>query len=249
MLILLSNDDGINAPGLKAIRKGLLEIGEVVTVAPQSEMSAVGHAITIADPLRVREVYDSDGHFGYAVDGTPADCVKIAVKAIMKRMPDIVVSGINQGGNVATNIIYSGTVSAATEGTILGIPSVALSLYSFLNRDFSGAVEHSIPIIKKVAEKGLPDGTLLNVNIPSPDIEIKGTKVCRQSDRVFQVTFQKREDPRGLDYYWQGGKMDINDPDPDTDIRAVHDGFVTVTPIQYDLTDKKFMQELSDWGL
>ncbi len=247
MLILLSNDDGINAPGLKAAYSGLKNLGEVFVTAPESEQSAVGHAITIADPLRVREVFENGDRFGYAVDGTPADCVKIAVLALMERKPDIVVSGINHGGNYAANIIYSGTVSAATEGTILGIPSVALSMNSFIDHDFSRAVRLALPIIKETAEKGLPDGTLLNVNFPEPSIEHKGVKVCRHSDRKFQVKFEKRHDMRGLQYYWQGGEMDLADPDPQTDIRAVEEGYTTITPIRYDLTDQKFMEKLKSW--
>ena len=251
MKILLSNDDGINAPGLHALYKGLLAIGDVTVVAPESEQSAVGHAITIADPLRVREVAGDgkDGKiFGYAVNGTPADCVKIGIKALLKKNPDILVSGINQGGNVATNIIYSGTVSAATEGTLLGVPSVALSLNTFVKPDFTAAVEVSIDIIKKTAEKSLPKGTLLNVNIPPlKKDEIKGIRVCRQSDRVFQVSFDKRSDLRGIDYYWQGGEMDFSEPDENADIHALEKGYVTITPIQYDLTNHSFLDDLKTW--
>ncbi|MDH5541774.1 MAG: 5'/3'-nucleotidase SurE [Nitrospinota bacterium] len=249
MRILLTNDDGINAPGIRALHNELKNIGEVVVVAPDKEQSAVGHAITIADPLRVREVFQNGDSLGFAVDGTPADCVKIAVKAIMKEKPDIVVSGINQGGNFATNIIYSGTVSAATEGTILGIPSIAFSMDSFLNRDFSKAVKHAVEITKQVVGKPMPEGTLLNVNIPAPEVEVKGIKVCRQSSFTFRVTFDKRHDPRGLDYYWQGGDMNLDDPDPETDIRALKDGYITITPIKYDLTNYDFLESVRSWGL
>ncbi len=247
MLALLSNDDGINAPGLKAIYTALADMGDVVLVAPDKEQSAAGHAITIADPLRVRKVYENGSFFGYSVDGTPADCVKIAVEAIMPRHPDIVVSGINHGCNVATNIIYSGTVSAATEGTLLGIPSIALSMNSYLNPDFSRAVKWAIRIIQKTVKTGLPLGTLLNVNFPAPEIEIRGIKICRVSDCSFKVSFEKRHDPRGIDYYWQGGAMDKNEPDKDTDIRAVEDGYVAITPIRYDLTDRNFLADLKSW--
>jgi len=247
MLALLSNDDGINAPGLKAIYKALAEMGDVVVVAPDREQSAVGHAITITDPLRVRKVHENGSFFGYSVDGTPADCVKIAVEAIMPRHPDIVVSGINHGGNVAANIIYSGTVSAATEGTFLGIPSIALSMNSYLNHDFSSVVKWAARIIKKTVETGLPHGTLLNVNFPAPEIKIQGIKICRISDCSFKASFEKRHDPRGIDYYWQGGTMDKNDPDEDTDIRVVEDGYVAITPIRYDLTDRNFIADLKSW--
>lgn len=251
MLILLSNDDGINAPGIRAIQRGLKELGEVLVVAPEGEQSAVGHAITISDPLRVKEVYEDGGKlFGYSVNGTPADCAKIGLGALLKRKPDILVSGINQGANVASNIIYSGTVSAATEGTLLGVPSVALSLNSWVNADFSVAVKYGVGIVKKAAEKGLPHGTLLNVNVPAmAEEKIKGVRVCRQSDRVFQVKFDKRKDLRGVDYYWQGGQMDFDEPDEFTDIKALEGGYITVTPIHYDLTNHSFLDELKGWEL
>ena len=165
----------------------------------------------------------------------------------MEKPPDIVVSGINHGGTFANNIIYSGTVSGATEGTLLGIPSIALSMDSFLSNDFASAVSHGVDIVKRVAKKGLPEGTLLNVNFPDPELDVKGFKVCRQSGCKFSVTFEKRHDPRGLDYYWQGGEMDHSDPDKETDVHALKKGFITITPIRYDLTDYKFMDELKTW--
>ena len=248
MKILLSNDDGINAPGLHALHKGLQQIGDVVVVAPESEQSAVGHAITIADPLRVREISDNGALFGYAVNGTPADCVKIGLKALLEKPPDILVSGINQGANVATNIIYSGTVSAATEGTLLGVPSIAFSLNTFVKPEFSDAVDIAVGIVKNTITKSLPKGTLLNVNIPAiAKDKIKGIKVCRQSDCVFQVAFDKRSDLRGIDYYWQGGNMDFSEPDENADIRALENGYVTITPIQYDLTNHSFLDDLKTW--
>ncbi len=167
MKILLTNDDGINAKGLTTLRESIKEIADVIVVAPETEQSAVGHAITLSDPLRVREV-DRNGEFiGYAVNGTPADCVKIAVRAILKDPPDMIVSGINLGANIATNVIYSGTVSAATEGTILGIPSIAISLATFVNPDFSFAANFAKRLALATHENGLPDGTLLNVNVPN----------------------------------------------------------------------------------
>lgn len=249
MKILLSNDDGINAPGLHALHNGLQKLGEVVVVAPESEQSAVGHAITIADPLRVRKVSENGSVFGYAVNGTPADCVKIGFKALVGGTPDVIVSGINLGPNVATNIIYSGTVSAATEGTLLGVPSIAFSLNTFVNPEFSAAVEISIDIVSRTVEKSLPKGTLLNVNIPAvKKEEIKGIRVCRQSNRVFQVAFEKRSDLRGIDYYWQGGHMDFSEPDQYADIHALEKGYVTITPIQYDLTNHSFLDDLKNWS-
>ncbi len=248
--ILLTNDDGINAKGINAMREALSEIGSVTVVAPESEMSAVGHAITLADPLRVRKVSVNGKSIGSAVNGTPADCVKIAVRAILDEKPDIVVSGVNHGQNVATNIIYSGTVSAATEGTILGIPSVAISLASFTAMDFGPAVEHGARIVEKVIKNGLPEGTLLNVNVPAVHRDsIKGVKVCRMGSSKFHEVFEKRLDLRSNDYYWQGGAMVHDDGDHDADIKWLDAGWVTVTPIHFDLTRYDFLDSMEKWGL
>jgi 5'-nucleotidase len=249
MRVLISNDDGINAPGIRALQKGMATIAETVVVAPEMEKSAVGHAITITNPLRAREVTEDGKRFGWAIDGTPADCVKIAIKALMDKKPDLLVSGINHGANLATNIIYSGTVSAATEGTILGVPSIAISLCTWdRHADFSVAVKYGLEIAKTAVKKGLPHGTLLNVNVPAiEENRIKGIRVCRQSDCLFEVEFEKRADLRGLEYYWQGGKMTPNDPNQNTDIMLVEDGWVTVTPIRYDLTNHDFLAELAGW--
>lgn len=250
MRILLANDDGVNAPGIHAFRDALTEIGEVVVVAPETEMSAVGHAITLTTPLRVREIDAPDGSFfGYAVNGTPADCVKIAVRALMAdNPPDIVVSGVNQGPNVATNVIYSGTVSAATEGVILGFPSVAVSMNSFIRPDFTTAARRGAQVVAQVSKRGLPEGVLLNVNVPAvDDDEIVGTKVCRMGSSKFREEFEKRVDPRMNDYYWQGGAMVIADTDHDADIVWLEKGYVTVTPIHFDLTRHQFLDEVNGW--
>ena len=250
MKILLSNDDGINAKGIEAMREALEKIADVFVVAPETEMSAVGHAITITDPLRVRKVMRNGSLFGIAVDGTPADCVKIAARAILTERPDLVVSGINQGQNVATNVIYSGTVSAATEGMILGIPSIAISLASFTSHDFSVAAEYGVKIALKTLEKGLPEGVLLNVNVPAvPADKIKGVKVCRMGVSKFREVFEKRVDPRQNDYYWQGGEMVLSDGDGDADIGLLEEGYVTVTPIHFDLTRRDFLENMRGWGM
>lgn len=248
MKILLSNDDGINAKGIEAMREALEKIADVFVVAPETEMSAVGHAITITDPLRVRKVMRDGSLFGIAVDGTPADCVKIAARAILPEKPDMVISGINQGQNVATNVIYSGTVSAATEGMILGIPSIAISLASFTSRDFSVAAEYGVKMALMVKEKGLPEGVLLNVNVPAvPADKIKGVKVCRMGVSKFREVFEKRVDPRQNDYYWQGGEMLLYEEDRDADIGFLEEGYVTVTPIHFNLTKYDFLDELGAW--
>ncbi len=245
MKILLTNDDGINAPGIFALRKALFEIADVTVVAPETEMSAVGHAITLTDPLRVRKIMSDGALFGYAVNGTPADCVKIAIRAILPDPPDMVVSGINHGQNVATNIIYSGTVSAATEGMILGIPSVAVSLGTFAEVDFSVAAKKAIEIIGKIANIRLPEGSLVNVNIPAlPEEELKGIKICPMGCSRFKEVFEKRVDPRGVDYYWQGGAMEVDKRDEKSDIAWLDKGYITVTPIHFDLTNYEFMTQL-----
>lgn len=248
MKILLTNDDGINARGLLELWNGIKEIADVIVVAPENEQSAVGHAITLSDPLRVREVERNGGFFGYAVNGTPADCVKIAVRAILKDPPDMVVSGVNLGANIATNVIYSGTVSAATEGIILGIPSIAVSLATFINPDFTAAVSFAKRLAGIVHEKGLPEGTLLNVNVPNlPPDEIRGIAFTRQGSSRFREEFDKRTDPRGHIYYWQGGEMIFDDEDKDADSGVIRNNMVSVTPIHYDLTDYKFLEELRKW--
>ncbi len=251
MKILLTNDDGYSAEGIAAMREALVKFADVTLVAPDTEMSAVGHAITIADPLRVKKV-DKEGikGFGYSVNGTPADCVKIGVKAIMDSIPDIVVSGINHGQNIATNVIYSGTVSAATEGMILGIPSIAISHASFKPGDFTSAVAIGVKMVKLVAEHGLPVGTLLNVNIPHTDNgKINGVKICRNGISKFSEEFERRVDLRNIDYYWQGGKMRIHSSDKGADIDWISKGFITVSPLKFDLTDHEFMADLEGWDI
>lgn len=250
MKILLTNDDGINAQGLTVLRDKIKEIAEVMVVAPETEQSAAGHAITLSDPLRVRKI-EKDGEFiGYGVNGTPADCVKIAVRAILDARPDMVISGINLGANIATNVIYSGTVSAATEGTILGIPSIAVSLATFVNPDFTAAASFTKKLALKVYEKGLPEGTLLNVNVPNmPEDGIKGVVFTRQGSSRFQEEFDKRTDPRGHIYYWQGGEMMFNEKNDDTDSDAIRRDMISITPIHYDLTDYKFLEKIRGWEI
>ena len=250
MKVLLTNDDGVNALGIAAMRDALLKVADVTVVAPETEMSAVGHAITLADPLRVRSVEKNGQKFGWAVNGTPADCVKIAVRAILDEKPDVVVSGINHGQNVATNVIYSGTVSAATEGMILGIPSVAVSLASFTGHDFDVAAKVGVDVAQNVAKRGIPEGTLLNVNVPAlPEGEIKGVKICRNGRSKFTEEFEKRVDPRQNEYFWQGGTMNLYDDDHDADIGWLSRGYITVTPIRFDLTDNEFLSSMKQWKL
>ena len=249
-LILLTNDDGIAAPGLYTLYQGLGEIGKTVVVAPSSERSAVGHAITISDPLRVRE-YERDGtFFGYAVNGTPADCVKIAYWAILNRKPDVVISGINLGPNTGINTIYSGTVSAATEGAILSIPSFAVSLATFHDPDFRYAAKFSVQLTRKLLEHGLPHGVYLNVNIPAcAEKDIRDVFITRQGQAVFKEEFDKRIDPHGRMYYWLTGQKVDKEKDTEVDDGAIQANGVSVTPVHYDLTKYDFIEPLQDWGL
>jgi 5'-nucleotidase len=206
-------------------------------VAPDAERSAVGHAITTLTPLRVKEYRRGRALLGYATNGTPADCVKLGVSAIFEGRPDVVVSGINLGSNTATNVIYSGTVSAATEARILGIPSVAVSLGTFTNPQWSYAATVGRRVAAHVLEHGLPSKVLLNVNVPNlPRSAIKGIRVTRQGDSVFEESYELRTDPRGQPYYWLAGTFRLRDDDPETDAWAIANGYVSITPVTFDLT-------------
>jgi 5'-nucleotidase len=250
MEILITNDDGIYAEGIYALACALKKAGNVTVVAPDTQRSAVGHAITITDPLRVVPAKRNGKFFGYAASGTPADCVKLGIKAIMKKRPDLVVSGINLGGNQAYNILYSGTVSGATEGALLGIPSMAVSLDTFVKPDFGPAAAFAVKLALLTRKKRLPPGTLLNVNLPNlPAKKLKGVRVTNQSLTSFNDWFDKRTDPHGNTYYWMTGDYKPKDPDRDSDLNALRAGYVSVTPIQFDLTDHKFVPELNDWGI
>lgn len=248
--ILVSNDDGIDAPGLSALATELKKIGHVTVVAPDKQQSAVGHAITMNYPLRVTRFFKNGRFFGYSVEGTPADCVKLAVRSLLKRKPDLVLSGINHGSNTAINIIYSGTVSAATEGTILGIPSIAVSLTTYDDPDFRFAAKFARRLALFVVREGLPEATLLNVNVPAvPEKEIKGTIITRQGKTRWDDTFDVRRDPNNKEYFWLTGKLEVIDKSTDTDQIAVMNRYVSITPIQYDLTDYKLMKQMQKWNI
>ncbi len=249
-LILITNDDGITAPGIRNLVECMLELGEVVVVAPDSPQSAMGHAITISKPLRL----DKTDTFGkdilaYQCSGTPADCVKLAVDKVLHRKPDLLVSGINHGANSSINVIYSGTMSAAVEGAIEGMKSIGFSLLDYnLDADFEPAKPFVKEIAKKVLENGLPDGTLLNVNFPKlPLNEIKGIKVCRQARAKWVEEFDERQDPNGRKYYWLTGKFVQLDHGQDTDEWALSQGYVSVVPTQFDLTAHHAIGTLNLW--
>jgi 5'-nucleotidase len=222
----------------------------VTIVAPDAERSAVGHAITTLTPLRVKEFRQGRERLGYAINGTPADCVKIGIGSVFEgHPPDVAVSGINLGSNTATNIIYSGTVSAATEARILGVPSMAISLATFRDPDWTYAAALGRRIAAAILRRGLPPRVLLNVNVPNlPRSRIQGVRVTRQGESAFIEEFAVREDPRRQPYYWLAGSYQNRDVDPTTDAWAVEHGYVSVTPVTFDLTAHGHLEALAGWG-
>jgi 5'-nucleotidase len=254
MNVLVTNDDGIHAKGIEALVAALKEVANVVIMAPLGEQSAVGHALTMTLPLRVTEVQKDGEFFGFAVDGTPADCVKLALRTFLREReipyPDLVVSGINHGRNTAVNVIYSGTVSAATEATVLDVPAIAISLASYHSKgDFSGAADFIKRFAPYVASQGLPKGTLLNVNVPAlPPEEIKGMVYTRQGKSYWDDDFEKRFDPHGRPYYWLRGTYHLVDSTEEADDIAIMKDKITVTPLHYDLTDHVFLGSIrNEW--
>ncbi len=248
--ILVSNDDGIDAPGIYALAQELKKIGNVTVVAPDEQRSAVGHAITMNYPLRLKKFCKNGKFFGYAVDGTPADCVKLAASKVLNKKPDLLVSGINHGSNTAINIIYSGTVSAATEGTIIGIPSIAVSLTTYDKADFRYAAKFSRQLASYILKHSIPKDTLLNVNIPHlKEKEIQGIRITRQGKSRWDDTFDVRRDPNNKEYFWLTGKLDVVDSSEDTDLISIFQKYVSVTPIHFDLTDYRALAEIKTWQL
>lgn len=250
-LILITNDDGIHAPGLRNLITFMLPLGDVVVVAPDKPQSGMGHAITISMPLHMQKVKKTNEHSEYSCSGTPVDCVKLAIDKILPRKPDLIVSGINHGSNSSVNIIYSGTMSAAIEGAMEGVPSIGFSLldYSY-DADFTPAKPYIHAICKKVLQEGLPLNTCLNVNFPlMKDGLINGIKVCRQAMASWKEGFDQRKDPHGRDYYWLTGVFENRDFDPDTDEWALQNGYVSVVPVHYDFTAYQSMQQIKNWDL
>ncbi|HMP73075.1 MAG TPA: 5'/3'-nucleotidase SurE [Kiritimatiellia bacterium] len=238
MRILICNDDGIHAPGIHALYHAVKDLGDVTVAAPDRERSAVGHAITISDPIKCKEVQFEDSFKGYAIGGTPADCVKLAVYALVDQRPDLIISGINLGPNAGISVIYSGTVSAATEGTILGIPSIAISLNTFQNPNWDTPAKVARAVAQRVIEQGLPEETLLNVNVPNlPWEHIKGYKTTSMGRSRFEEVFHHRTDPRGNVYYWMDGELELHTGQENSDVQALEEGFVSLTPIWFDLTN------------
>ncbi len=248
MKILVTNDDGIYAPGILALAKALKKIADVVVVAPDSERSAVSHAITLAHPIWFKKVKRDKKFFGYAISGTPADCVKFGIDVILKSKPDLVVSGINFGDNDGCSVFYSGTVAGAREGALLGIPSIAVSLATFDNPDFSYAAKLAAKVAQKVFAENLPKETFLNVNVPNlPKSRIKGILVTSQGMIPIHGKFHKRFDPNLREYYWMTGKVPVHQKDLSVDTYALAQGYVTLTPVACNLTHVQALEQLRAW--
>ncbi len=250
MKILVCNDDGIEAPGIHALADALKQIAEVTVVAPLKEQSGVGHGITMQIPLRVIKYNNNGTFFGYAVNGTPADCVKMGVRNIMTETPDLVVSGINRGSNTAINIIYSGTVSAAREAAIMGIPAMAISVTSHVASDFGYAGKVARMLSLKMTSGNLPPGTLLNVNVPNlTEDKINGIRLTTQGKSKWDDIYEKRVDPNGANYYWLTGNLMDIDTEFNSDQVAVKNGFVSISPIHFDLTDYATYDNMKSWNI
>lgn len=249
--ILISNDDGIQASGILALAKIAAEFGTVTVVAPDSPQSAMGHAISLGKPLRIYEARLLDGTPGYAINGTPGDCIKIATGVIMKQMPDLVLSGINHGSNTSVSAIYSGTLSAAREGAIQGLPSIAFSMINHsTTSDMGPSAQVARTVIEHALRNRLAPGQLLSVNIPDlPFDQIKGIKITRQAMGRWVEEFDERLDPYGRKYYWLTGRFQLNDEGEETDEAAIASGYVSVTPMSHDLTEHHRMQEYKGWGM
>lgn len=245
-LILVSNDDGIRSEGLRALVDTLSTTGEVVVAAPDRERSAAGHSLTLTRPLRVEEVEEG----WYSVDGTPTDCITLAVMGLLPRRPQLVAAGINRGPNLGDDVTYSGTVSSAIEATLQGIPAFAMSVAGEGEFDFRGAAAFARRLAAQILRRGLPPDTLLNVNVPNlAPGEIRGIAVTRQGRRVYNETVVRKIDPRGKPYYWIGGTDPTWQCSGGTDYEAVRSGLISVTPLHLDLTNHRAMDELQAWGL
>jgi 5'-nucleotidase len=249
MQILISNDDGIYSGGIRALTEGLANENEVYVVAPDRERSATGHSLTLHRPIRLDEVTHLNGVKGaYATDGTPSDCIKIAIGAILNGSPDIVLSGINHGPNMGSDVLYSGTVSAAMEGAIYNIPSIAISLAEHKPQDFTAAVAFVRELLKIIKQIKFPDRTLLNINIPAlPLSEIAGIEITKLGVRPYNDYFEKRVDPRGKTYYWLAGEAQEENELPGTDVYAVRNNQISITPVTIHMTNEIMLPELSDW--
>ena len=241
-LILVTNDDGIRSDGIKALAAALAPLGEVYVVAPDRERSASSHSLTLHRPLRMEEI----GERTYTIDGTPTDCIIMALGGVLERKPDLVVSGINRGGNLGEDTIYSGTVSAAMEATLLNIPSMAVSLATLENFDYSNAAAFSAKLAGQILSEGLPPDTLLNVNVP-PGTDTRGHRVTHLGKRAYGDVVIKKVDPRGKNYYWIGGDLEKWEGGADSDFQTIEDGLVSITPLHLDMTNHSSIDKLKEW--
>ena len=250
MQILLTNDDGVYAPGLRALRLELQKLGEVLVVAPATEQSAVGHSITLLTPLLVQEVADENNAFmGWAVEGRPADCVKLALLELLPEPPDLIVSGLNAGSNAGINVLYSGTVAAAIEGAFFRRTSIAVSLeYIKPQLDFTRGADLARRVIEQILARNPDPGALFNVNIPCLEKgPIRGIRALPQNVAPYVERFDRRVDPRGRVYFWTTPDFSCPDPHPDTDVSALGEGYITVTPLQFNLTHRPLLEKMRDW--
>lgn len=248
-VILITNDDGITAPGIRNLVEAVKDIGKVVVVAPDKPQSGMGHAITIGNPLRLHKVQMFEGIESWACTGTPVDCVKLAVDKVLHRKPDLCLSGINHGANHSINVIYSGTMSAAVEAAIESIPSAGFSLLDYsIEADFTGARKYAKIVVEKMLSSKLEKHTVLNVNIPAKPVELlKGLKVCRQAYAKYEEDFIERNDPHGRHYYWLTGEFVNFDKGKDTDVWALSNNYVSVVPVQFDMTNYALKKTLKTW--
>jgi 5'-nucleotidase len=237
------------APGIRNLVEFMLELGEVVVVAPDKPQSGMGHAVTITNPLRLEKITVDGGHDEYSCSGTPVDCVKLAVNKVLHRKPDLLVSGINHGSNSSINVIYSGTMSAAIEGAMEGIPSIGFSLLDYkFDANFKAAKKFVQEIARTVLDNGLPKGICLNVNIPAVEEDkLKGIMVCRQARANWEEEFDHRQDPRGKDYYWLTGQFRLHENSQETDEWALENNYISVVPIQFDFTAHAMIPEMKNW--
>ena len=253
MRILAVNDDGIHAPGLRAMQEALHELGDVQVVAPLIEQSGVSHRITYLHPLMVKDIREGGNHYGWAVDGSPADCVKMGILEFCDEKPDLIVSGINSGANVGINVLYSGTVAAAIEGAFFGITSIAVSLSQRTPPDYDDTARRTIKLIQQLLERCPQPGTLWNINFPdTSEAGPRGVKLCGMGVRRHTDTIEKRIDPRGRAYYWSGlDPVKSHELEPGIDVREMGDGYVTMTPLHFDLTEGSLLESLGggEWGL
>lgn len=248
-LILITNDDSISAKGIASLVEAMKPLGDLLVVAPDKPQSGMGHAITIHSPLRLIKSNQFGAIDSYTCSGTPVDCVKLAIYEILKRRPDLLVSGINHGSNASTNVLYSGTMSAAVEGAIESIPSIGFSLLSHdPDADFDAAIYYANKIAAGVLKNNLQRGVCLNVNIPKGKTEtLAGMKICRQGKAFWEDSFDKRKDPSGGDYYWLTGKFETSDKGEDTDMWALENNYVSIVPTQFDMTAHHLISQLNEW--